>query len=259
MRKITETIAPEVMIPDRSEVHSDQATSPPQAQDSVSDSIASPGQNPGLTLASNASIEELWFIAKRDAEDRAAAGIRLPNFSEMSAIINAGRNSGMTDEMFSILGTIPDAEAAEKLGTSLDSVKRKRKAAGIPSFAEKSEEKIWTKEATELLGRDYDIYVAKKIGVSAGAVKNRRVKLGIPKFSEKKWCRVCEKPFFSRSVLAKSCQSCKDSGADEPFRRDGSKGGDRSRVKQPGISPGFSGPPSQVTEVKGKRTRRNLE
>lgn len=81
----------------------------------------------------------------------------------------------------SLLGTMPDIELAEQVGSTIHIVSARRNGAGIPSYAESN--KIDWSLYDKLLGTDSDINIANKVNISSSSISKRREVLGIPRYS----------------------------------------------------------------------------
>jgi uncharacterized Zn-finger protein len=108
-----------------------------------------------------------------------------------------------------LLGTMPDADLAKKIGCLGLAVYKKRKTLGVPAF-EKHARIDWEPWVC-LLGTMPDIDLAKKIGCSRDSVHNKRISLGVPVFAKSnlrpRVCRICGKT-FSGSFRARRCPIC---------------------------------------------------
>ena len=83
-----------------------------------------------------------------------------------------------------LLGRIPDAELAGKLGVSLDAVQGERRRRGIEPFRPRRPAIEWTSKMIRLLGTDIDSHVAEKLGLPAYSVRQKRQRIGIPPYGD---------------------------------------------------------------------------
>lgn len=81
----------------------------------------------------------------------------------------------------SLLGTMPDIELAEQVGSTIHIVSARRNGAGIPSYAESN--KIDWSLYDKLLGTDSDINIANRVNISSSSISDRRRYLNIPKYT----------------------------------------------------------------------------
>ncbi|HSL83195.1 MAG TPA: hypothetical protein VLF66_10480, partial [Thermoanaerobaculia bacterium] len=84
-----------------------------------------------------------------------------------------------SEEHLSLLGEVPDAELARRMGVQPRTVGRERSRRGIPPF-NRSPDVQWTPESIWLLGTDSDRRVAEELGIGAHSVTHKRLALGIP-------------------------------------------------------------------------------
>ena len=84
-----------------------------------------------------------------------------------------------TPERVQLLGTAPDGEIAEQVGTSGRAVQVERKRRGIKPFVAQVPPVNWTDEALGMLGKVPDRVVAEKIGTTTSTVSIKRSQLGI--------------------------------------------------------------------------------
>jgi hypothetical protein len=75
-----------------------------------------------------------------------------------------------------LLGTLPDAEVAERIGRTTNAVRIQRTRLGLPDPGGHG----WTADELALLGTAPDEEVARRIGRTRGAVTQKRCQLGIP-------------------------------------------------------------------------------
>jgi hypothetical protein len=95
------------------------------------------------------------------------------------------RGAGWTADEETLLGTITDATAAERLGRSRDSVRYRRVALGISPARPNAPPLVWTAKMDAQLGTATDTAIGKRIGRSKLAVSRRRRKLGIVAFTHR--------------------------------------------------------------------------
>jgi hypothetical protein len=81
-----------------------------------------------------------------------------------------------------ILGKMPDAEAAKRLGRTFNAVRLRRSRLGIPNFG--NPVRFWTPEELALLGTMPDRLLARKIRRTTIAITCRRSQLNIPAMIE---------------------------------------------------------------------------
>jgi hypothetical protein len=86
-----------------------------------------------------------------------------------------------TPQQDRLLGTDSDPRIAERLGRSVDAVRSRRCALGIPIHHHLGS-KPWTREEEKLLGTKPDDEIARRIGRGARGVQIHRQSLGIPAF-----------------------------------------------------------------------------
>jgi hypothetical protein len=91
-------------------------------------------------------------------------------------------SSRWREEDLRLLGTMPDAEVAAKIGRSASGVRQKRERLGIPN----PEPGWWTDEEIALLGTAPDGDLAQQLKRTAGSVRQKRQTLGIPRHSQDK-------------------------------------------------------------------------
>ena len=96
-----------------------------------------------------------------------------------------------TEARVALLGTAPDEEVAEAVGTSAHMVWIERKRRGIAAFVEKAPAVKWTEEMVKMLGKVPDRVVAEKYGISTSTVHTAREDLGIPPF----------RPYFGKKYV----------------------------------------------------------
>jgi hypothetical protein len=84
------------------------------------------------------------------------------------------------EEDLRLLGTMPDAEVAAKIGRSASAARQKRERLGIPN----PEPGWWTDEEIALLGTAPDGDLAQQLKRTAGSVRQKRQTLGIPRHSQ---------------------------------------------------------------------------
>ena len=81
-----------------------------------------------------------------------------------------------------LLGQIPDARLARKLGISLVSVQLERRRRGIEPFRPRRPDIQWTRQMIQLLGTDIDDRIAERLGLSMPSVRHKRQRMGIPAY-----------------------------------------------------------------------------
>ena len=79
-----------------------------------------------------------------------------------------------------LLGRVPDARLARKLGISLDAVQRERRRRAIEPFRPRHPDIQWTPKMMQLLGTDIDRSVAERLGLPTYSVRHKRQRMGIP-------------------------------------------------------------------------------
>ncbi len=86
-----------------------------------------------------------------------------------------------TPKRLAMLGAMPDAKVAEKLGVTPNAIYQKRHKVGIAAFGKSTKQKKhkWTAKQVKMLGRLTDAQVAQIVGVSSGAVHQKRMVMGI--------------------------------------------------------------------------------
>jgi hypothetical protein len=85
-----------------------------------------------------------------------------------------------TAERLALLGKMSDQQVATELGTSANSVCRKRRLLKIRPFGATPPRIEWTEERLDLLGRLPDPEVARRCGISLPTVRRKRMQLGFP-------------------------------------------------------------------------------
>ena len=83
-----------------------------------------------------------------------------------------------------MLGTIPDATLASKIGLAINTVQRKRKSLGIPA-SRPAKSLNWTPAVIGILGKFPDGEIARIHGMSILSVYKKRVALGIRCYARK--------------------------------------------------------------------------
>lgn len=86
-----------------------------------------------------------------------------------------------TDADVAVLGTLPDAAAARKLGRSLTAVVKKRLSLDIPAHSPRA--RAWTRQELRLLGTMSDAALAARLGVARKTILETRQRLGVAAFS----------------------------------------------------------------------------
>jgi hypothetical protein len=81
-----------------------------------------------------------------------------------------------TEEEITLLGQLPDAKIARKIGRTVSAVRQKREELGRPNPTTTR----WNAEGLALLGTMPDDEVAKRLGRSVASITQKRCKLGIP-------------------------------------------------------------------------------
>ena len=86
-----------------------------------------------------------------------------------------------TQQEEALLGKIPDADVAKRLGRTFVGVQLRRGRLGIPNYGRPAMSfKPWSPEELELLGTMPDRLIARKLRRTVISVTDRRYKLGIP-------------------------------------------------------------------------------
>jgi hypothetical protein len=83
-----------------------------------------------------------------------------------------------------LLGRMPDAKLARKMGASLTAVQGERRRRGIDSSSPHRAPVQWTARMIRLLGTDIDDRVAEKLGLPVYLVRHKRQRLGIPPYGD---------------------------------------------------------------------------
>jgi hypothetical protein len=83
-----------------------------------------------------------------------------------------------------LLGRIPDAQLARKLGIRLDAVQRERRRQEIEPFRPRRPDIEWTSKMIQLLGTDIDSSVAESLGLPMYCVRHKRQRKGIPPYGD---------------------------------------------------------------------------
>jgi hypothetical protein len=92
-----------------------------------------------------------------------------------------GGGRGWTAEEVALLGTMPDARLAGRLGRTVRAVARKRFDLGVPAHSGwAGGGRAWTKAEIALLGTDRDEVIARKLGRTRNAVTLQRTLRHIP-------------------------------------------------------------------------------
>jgi hypothetical protein len=108
-----------------------------------------------------------------------------------------------TRKELKLLGTLPDAELAARIGRTKNAVRVMRVRRGLPNpLGPWHPEGDWTAEELQLLGTVPDGELAARIGRSETAVREKRCKLGIPILCDRRWrehgggqcCGSCRRP-----------------------------------------------------------------
>ena len=92
----------------------------------------------------------------------------------------------LTDDQRAQLGTMPDAALAARIGTSEETIRRRRLEAGIPAFGRLSgklhpQKFQWEANGLELLGALPDKEIATRLGISTDLVRRERRARNIPR------------------------------------------------------------------------------
>ena len=88
------------------------------------------------------------------------------------------RRINWTPEFIALLGKVPDAELAEKMGCSVWRVGVARRSKGIPAHRKS----VWTAEKEMVLGKAFDCEVAQRLGISKNTVLLARKAKGILRY-----------------------------------------------------------------------------
>jgi hypothetical protein len=119
-----------------------------------------------------AAIQSRVFTeAERDAKRRLAIDNDLQRH-----LRDVVRDDTWTEDEIALLGQLPDAEVARKIGRTVSAVRQKREELGIPNPTTTH----WNAEGIALLGTLPDAEVAQRLGRSVASVTRKRCKLGIP-------------------------------------------------------------------------------
>lgn len=81
-----------------------------------------------------------------------------------------------------LLGTVPDAELAERWGIKKSAVTARRNSIHRPAYRKEKKELVLTEDMMARLGKEGDGHLAKEWGVGLHIVRQRRVELGIKGF-----------------------------------------------------------------------------
>lgn len=81
-----------------------------------------------------------------------------------------------------LLGRIPDAQLARKVGISLDAVQSERRRRSIEPSRPRRPDIQWTGKMIQLLGTDIDSRVATRLGLPEHSVRQKRQRISIPPF-----------------------------------------------------------------------------
>ena len=92
-----------------------------------------------------------------------------------------------TSKENNLLGTLPDAELAERLGRSAGEVGKRRRSLGIPFPGAVFPVRQWARDEDALLGTETDAAVARKLKRGLRAIQHRRVLLAVPAFGRHDW------------------------------------------------------------------------
>jgi hypothetical protein len=92
-----------------------------------------------------------------------------------------------TSKENNLLGTMPDAELAERLGRSAGEVRKRRCSLGIPFPGAVFPHREWTRDEEALLGTDTDAAVARKLKRGTKSIRHRRELLAVPAFGRHDW------------------------------------------------------------------------
>jgi len=137
----------------------------------------------GKSLPARA-IRELGKVSDQEIADRYGVPVETVRLARALRGIppRTGRKSTWTPERDALLGTMPDARLARRLGLTPNAVFERRRARGIAPFAPSAAErrKKWTKRRLARLGQVTDRELAEELGMTASSVVEKRMSLGIP-------------------------------------------------------------------------------
>ncbi len=83
-----------------------------------------------------------------------------------------------------LLGQVPDARLARKLGISLDAVQRERRRRAIEPFRPRRPDIQWTRQMIQFLGTDIDSSIAERLGLPMYSVRHKRQRMGIAPYGD---------------------------------------------------------------------------
>ena len=138
-----------------------------------------------------------------------------------------------------LLGTMSDADAAQRIGRTVTAVRKRRNSKGIEAF--------WTSQELDQLGTAPDNDVAASLKRSRISVQRKRTEMDVPAFGAQGRPKGSKNAEYEHAIVRPpQCPSCRSTDR-EPYR-------ERPRViRYSGVLPGA--PPHEYTHVIKRRTR----